>query len=213
MRLALEMGRGADAVKVAEEYTKRRSAWTPDYSLPDPRIYVLQTKYRAGAIAREQMQAERARWLADEAKRTPGDEGASIDRGMAWLLAYAEMAVTKDDAKEALDALSKLGPIPSTFDRGLDGDDAVGTTYLLAGAAGDAVPYLKRAAGTCLALDRPLAHMHAALHLGQALEAVGDRGGACSAYGRILTSWGSAKLRSVSLEEAKTRSEALRCDR
>jgi TolA-binding protein len=90
-------------------------------------------------------------------------------------------------------------------------DDAFGMTYLLAGKVDEALPYLERAARSCSALDHPLTQTAAHLHLGTALEARGDRPGACAAYRTVLERWGAAKPRSVSAEAARARSRALGC--
>jgi serine/threonine-protein kinase len=82
--------------------------------------------------------------------------------------------------------------------------------YVLAGRAADALPYLRRGAATCLALDEPIEHTRAHYFLGQALEATGDTAGACTAYGVVVARWGSAPS-SVTLEKARARVRALGC--
>jgi hypothetical protein len=55
--------------------------------------------------------------------------------------------------------------------------------------------------------------MRAHVQLGEALEKTGDAAGACSAYAVVLARWKDAKPRSISLEKAKERTQALMCSR
>jgi hypothetical protein len=64
---------------------------------------------------------------------------------------------------------------------------------------------------SCYALMAPLVHTRATYHLGQALEASGDREGACAAYASVLARWGKAQPASVTAAKASERSRDLRC--
>jgi serine/threonine-protein kinase len=57
----------------------------------------------------------------------------------------------------------------------------------------------------------PFVHTRAHQWLGEALEANGDRGGACAAYAVVLARWGSATLPSVTARKARGRVAALGC--
>ena len=213
MQLALEMGRKDAAAKLAADYVKRRAAWTPDDFREDPTIFALETRYRAGALARDAMGRERAEWLKHEAER-PGRMGQVATgggAGLSWFLAYAATAVDPEDGRAALEAQPRYLPLPDVLARDDTMDDAFGMTYLLAGKVDAALPYLQRAARSCSALDHPLTQTAAHLHLGTALEARGDRPAACAAYRTVLERWGSAKPRSVSADAARARSRALGC--
>ena len=131
--------------------------------------------------------------------------------GLSWFLAYAATAVDAEDARAALEAMPRYLPLPDVLARDDTMDDAFGTTYLLAGKVDLALPYLQRAARSCSALDHPLTQTAAHLHLGTALEALGDRPAACAAYRTVLERWGSAKPRSVSADAARARARALGC--
>jgi serine/threonine-protein kinase len=80
---------------------------------------------------------------------------------------------------------------------------------------------LRRGAAACAILgfvdegelSVPVEYMHAHLWLGQALEAKGDKAGACAAYGVVMDRWKDAKPRSVTLEKAKDRSRVMGCPR
>ena len=72
--------------------------------------------------------------------------------------------------------------------------------------------YLRRAVAACADFESPLAHTRAALELGLALEATGEKG-ACDAYKRVLSRWGDAKPGSVTAEKARERAKALACVR
>jgi serine/threonine-protein kinase len=213
MLLLLETGKQAEAAKLADEYLKRRAAWTPDDFREDPTIYALATKYRAGAMPREAMAQQRAQWLQRELDR-PGRIGQlpGDNKGEAWVLAYASPAVTSQDAREALDVLPKFEPLPDDLVRTTVVDDPIGQTYALAGKEEEGLAYLARAAATCGAVDHPIAHTWANFHLGLAREARGDRLGACSAYRVVLDRWGKAKPRSVTADAARARTKAIACN-
>jgi serine/threonine-protein kinase len=56
-------------------------------------------------------------------------------------------------------------------------------------------------------------HVRTHLWLGQAKEQKGDKAGACAAYCVALDSWGKAKPRSVTADQAPARAKALGCER
>jgi serine/threonine-protein kinase len=124
--------------------------------------------------------------------------------------AYAEAVSDEHDAREAIEVLPQYVPIVDPLTRNADDDDALGNTYLLAGKAEDAKRFLERATRSCRALDLPLSHTHAHLHLGETLERLGDAKGACEAYAVVLARWG-AEPRSVSASLARDRSAKLGC--
>jgi hypothetical protein len=53
--------------------------------------------------------------------------------------------------------------------------------------------------------------MWASVSLGEAYEKLGKNREACDAYGLVTSAWGEAKPKSVSLEAAKARRQALGC--
>ena len=135
------------------------------------------------------------------------------------LLVDAEYAETPAEAKAALPTDAPLSLQPGDLhDHALD----FGRLLFLAGRVDEAVPILEKETHRCqtipgaLTLDlthmtATLNHMHAQLLLGEALEARGDKGGACHAYGVVQSRWKEAKPRSVTLEKAKERAHALGC--
>jgi serine/threonine-protein kinase len=89
---------------------------------------------------------------------------------------------------------------------------AAGLTFLLGGRVDEAAALLSRPTKSCRALAFPLEHTRAHEWLGRALEAKGDKKGACSAYKVVLDRWGNADLRSVTAEKAKIHATELGCD-
>jgi serine/threonine-protein kinase len=138
--------------------------------------------------------------------------------GILWAFGFAGPASTPDEARAALDLLPQYAPLTpyvATFwlvlgEVGLP-DASAGHAYLLAGKPGDAVPYLRRAAAACADFDDVLTHMRAVLELGQALQATGDKDGACAAYRKVIARWGSAKPRSVTAEAARAGMKSVGC--
>jgi serine/threonine protein kinase len=206
----VEMGDVARAVRVAETFRSRRDAWVAtraygDSALNNALPELLAMSRRGGAISREAFDAKRSDWLRD-AKAS----GSPLWARELWVPAYAAPAETKEEALSALAALPAFAPLPPARDLTM-ADAATGKVYLLADRAADALPYLRRAAVTCLALDEPVAHTRAHWLLGQALEASGDVAGACAAYDVVEQRWGAAIPRSVTGQKARARSRALGC--
>jgi serine/threonine-protein kinase len=212
MFLALETGRPAEAARVADAFLAKRAGWTRDLYYPDRKMLPLEVKYAAGALSQPEMAAARETWFAAEAARSTPFGGLTM-RGFAWALAYRVSARSAADATDALARLPQLSPLPDPLLRTVEIDDAIGVVYLRAGRAGEALPYLKRAGGSCFALDWPIPHRTSLLHLGEALETTGDRAGACSAYTRLVSLWGHARPRSTSAEAARAAVARLRCMR
>jgi serine/threonine-protein kinase len=203
-----ETGRDKEAGRVAEAMLTRRDAWTRPFGgdiWGDPTLVLAAAKRRAGTISSEQLDAERAAFIRAWKKTIPDDvEGAE------WLTAYAFIATTAAEAKQALAVapdLAQLGhllihaPQPAH----------VGRVYLLAGRPEEALPFLKRAAAHCGALNDPMQHTQSTYHLGEALAATGDKAGACAAFKVVQGRWGKAP-ESRTARAAAAKARALRCD-
>jgi serine/threonine-protein kinase len=119
-------------------------------------------------------------------------------------------AVTKDQALAALAALAQFGGLPA-FTPTIPGASYTGHVSLLADHLDDAIPALRRGASSCTVLGETIANTRAWMDLGTALEARGDKEGACEAYRTVLGRWGHAKPRSVTADEARTHASALGC--
>jgi serine/threonine-protein kinase len=97
---------------------------------------------------------------------------------------------------------------------GTHGDEVFFAMELIAGgtrAIDDALPYLQRAARSCVALEVPFEHTQVQLVLGQALAARGRRDEACAALGVVLARWGHARPRSVTADRARELAQSLGC--
>ena len=104
---------------------------------------------------------------------------------------------------------------PSSFDGvrrfvpNIPAQALVGHAYHRADRLDEAVVALARAHGT--ALFDPFGNTRGWLDLGTALEATGNRDGACHAYQVVIDRWGHASPRSISAERARVRTAALAC--
>jgi len=172
---------------------------------PLPRMYSVQL--HAGELTQAAFEAKRRAWLDLWRKKTSGAYASFL-----WIFAYAEPAETHDEATLALAALPDYAPIPPFAPQSI-ATAIVGETYWLADRPEDALPLLRRAAASCIALMEPVGHTRVQLVLGQALEARGDHEGACDAYGVVLQRWGHAKPASITAAKARERSLALGCKR
>ncbi|HEY2515780.1 MAG TPA: serine/threonine-protein kinase [Polyangiaceae bacterium] len=210
VQLDEEEGRAADAATVAGSFLDRRESWTRDTRADDWEIAKDVTMRmndalrRAGSISAAEFAARRQLWQGRWAQ-------TKVAR-YAWFPAYLYWVASKDEAREALDAVPPEGLPP--FRPFVYAEASLGRAHLLVNDAPSAIPFLEKAARGCFALEDPFTTVRAHLWLGQAHEQLGTEGdhdAACRAYGFVLAHWGASKPRSVSAEEAKKRSLALHC--
>jgi hypothetical protein len=89
--------------------------------------------------------------------------------------------------------------------------EAIGRTYLFAGNAKAALPFLQAAAHSCATRRFPFAIVRARYLLGVAREQLGDQKGACTAFGTVLKVWGRATPRSHTADLARLHQKTLGC--
>ena len=200
-----EVGDIAGLEHVANDFARQRDAWRQS-GYYDHSLTSWTTRYRAGTISRSTFTEHRDAWLEHETARPM----LVAARGTRWIMAFAEPTVTEADAVEAVSQLPNYMPMADSTTRTPDFDDAIGFTFLLAGRTDEAIHYLRRAASSCAALDQPIAHTVASLHLGQAFEKQRDLGAACAAYEVVVTRWGHSP-KSATARTARNRFAALHC--
>jgi serine/threonine-protein kinase len=213
VQILLETGRTVEAGRMAMDFLARQEALEPDPRAEDFAVagdvtpLMLATAARAGLMRREELTNGRAAWLARwERKVVPKY------KPYLWLQAYAAVTETPDDAREALEMLPKYSPIPP-FRPETPSWMGIGPAYWLGGRAEDALSWLEKATKICNGLSFPVEHTRAHAWLGQALEARGDKEGACAAYRVVVERWGEAKRRSVTASMVQSRMKALSCRR
>jgi len=159
------------------------------------------TLFRAKSMSRESFIEKRDTWARAHAS----------DEAQARVVAnYACGVETPEEARDALGLFPNVAPPRVITDR--DASLAMfGKLYALAGSLDVAIPLLQRTVKSCYALMMPLVHTRSTYYLGQALEASGDRDGACNAYASVLARWGNAKPPSVTAGKARERARTLRC--
>jgi serine/threonine protein kinase/tetratricopeptide (TPR) repeat protein len=203
-----ETGRAKDAGRVADAMLTRRDAWTRVLGgniWDDPTLMLAAVKRRAGMLSSEQFEEQRAAFIRAWKKTIP-DEA----EGAEWLMAYAAIASTAAEAKQALAVAPDLARLQHLLIRSSQLKH-IGRLYLLAGRAEEALPLLKSAAASCGVLDDPIRHTQGTYHLGQALAATGDKAGACAAFKVVQGRWGKA-TESRTARAAAAEAKALRCD-
>lgn len=209
----LESGRPAEAARRARSFLERQDAWVEepradDFALlRDPTPRLLLAERRGGMLTPAEFEQRRSAWVAAWQQRVP-----AVMRPFVWLHGYATAVETRQDAERALTEQPTFGPIPSFTPYSL-GDAYVGTTFFLAGRTAEALPYLQRAARSCLAIESPFEHTQVQLLLGQALGQAGRHDEACAAYGVVLSRWGNARPRSVTADRARALAAAEGCAR
>ena len=204
-----EEGNTSKAILTAEDFLKRSPAWLPD-NPGGARPIVLDTLHRAGRISEDDFAAKRDAWIREErAKYAP------FHANEAWIDFYARVAHTPADATAALDALPRFSPLPppETSSEQTWVEEPMGRVYLLAGRIDEAVDHLRRATAGCAQIGGQYVSVPAHEELGEALEAKGDKEGACTEYAAVLARWGSARPRSVTADKARARARALGCNK
>jgi serine/threonine-protein kinase len=211
VRVAEESGQAALGRDVASSYLARKDAWSPPHRVDDVSILLdpvpamLGVLARAGKLPGAERSAQLADWMrAWKAKTSPAYQAT------LWLAGWAMPATTRDEGLAALDALTQVGA-PPIFVPTYPTRAALGHVYLLAGRVDDALGPLREGAATCTVARESLANTRGWHDLGLALEAKGDRTGACQAYGVVLSRWGHAKPRSLTADDARTHAHALGC--
>ena len=112
--------------------------------------------------------------------------------------------------RAALAALPKFAPLPPFLPQTLS-VASIGQASLLAGDLDGALPYLRKASASCMAMYRPIANTRAYAGLGDVLLAKKDRAGACGAYQVVLDRWGNER-RSVTAQAVRARRSQMRCE-
>jgi len=200
-----QVGDDKRAVALADAYMKRLPALT---TLDEPvalRNVVLRLRHTAHAISDAEFRTTREAWSREVSEQLPQQFANNV-----WFQFWAEPAATPQEAKEALDALSRYSPLPP-YEGIIYHERVMGQVLLLAGRVDEAIPHLQRAQHACFTPDYLPSHQLSAELLGEALESKGERDGACAAYGEVLVRWGNAKPRSVTADKARAHMKALGC--
>jgi tetratricopeptide (TPR) repeat protein len=192
---SLEVGDEREAAAMASDYQQRAEAWmrasspTPLYGT-DSTVLMLRVRERAGELSAAAYALQRDAWVRRMA--------STASRSSIWEAAFAIPAMSHEDALAALQA------VPESVWREAS-PAALGKVLLLADRLGDALRPLKMATAMCFPFNAPIESTRAFLDYGHALEAMGDDAGACEAYQRVLSRWGSARPSSQTASDARTR--------
>ncbi len=200
---------GAGAVAAAQAYLERKRALPPgaptsDSLARDSTPTMLKMLERAGVLTSEVADARRAAWVSEWTARAGPSRASSI-----WVEAYARPAETETEAAAALAVMP--ADAAKLLSGGLLESEAIGRTYLFAGNAKAALPFLERAAAGCMTRRFPFAIVRARYLLGVAREQLGDQKGACTAFGTVLKVWGRATPRSHTADLARLHEKTLGC--
>jgi eukaryotic-like serine/threonine-protein kinase len=203
-----ETGQRERAVAVAEKYLAVSSSLVKDPLEGDPSIAFHALLYRAGKLNEETYRARRDVWVKEQLERLRRQQATESSPFQVWLDAYADPTRTREQARDALDAMAGFGAIPPWTQRSL-APASIGKVYALVGRAEDALAMLRPATASCVVLTRPIAHTQTHYYLGMALETKGDVAGARLAYQKIIDRWGKAEPPSTTAQKAQERLDAL----
>jgi serine/threonine-protein kinase len=203
---AREAGDDATAREASMRFVDRVGAWTAEAPLERLMpIAVLTTARVTGGLTREQFVARRdAIVRAVEAQLPSG-----LNDYRLWLHGYAMGVETPEDARAALEALSRYSPLPVPAAVSSAGAAIIGFVRMRAGDDAGAIPWLRRGASTCYMMNAVTLAMDARVELAKALAATGARDEARTLYRSILDRWGLAKPRSRTAERARIGLNAL----
>jgi tetratricopeptide (TPR) repeat protein/predicted Ser/Thr protein kinase len=209
-QIGFETGRARDATAAAEDYLERADAWHLEgWGFDDDRLAMLSVERASGSLSSTAFAAQRDAWL-EKARAIDGWRSKG-NQGTFWLNAYGSFLDPQDVATALPSLQAYQADLDTLFNHTTGNDLGIGRAYLLGGRVDDAIPYLTRAASSCLALREPIAHTQAHYWLGQAHEKKNDAAGACAAYRVVLDRWGHAKPRSVTADQARERARVLGC--
>ncbi|MCA9624985.1 MAG: hypothetical protein KC731_38435, partial [Myxococcales bacterium] len=160
----------------------------------DPTMEMWRIRADAGEVDDRELAAAQGAWLERWRER-------SGDATSVWLSGVLRPVRAAAEAKDALAKRPRSISWHQAF-RDPDTMAVLGRAELLAGDVDLATTTLRRAASDCRILESPISVTRASLLLGRALEAKGDRAGACEAYERVVARWATSP-------ESRTRREAL----
>ncbi|WP_394823936.1 protein kinase domain-containing protein [Pendulispora albinea] len=203
-----ETGRRARAVPIAEQFFRRRDAWTEGFwSSTALEPIVLATLVEGGTISRERWSELTSAW----------EKRAAPFLSRTWGLRWGSVEWSRAVAVDAWKTRPPPGPAAGSLEQPMSlrslSDILEGHAALMAGEYAQAIQLLEPATKSCDDLEEPFASTRGHLWLGRAREGLGDRAGACAAYADVVKRWGDAKPRSSTAEEAKRRQRALGCAR
>ena len=221
-----EEGDAVKAAAVGDEFLRKMMAWNHNgpteynhwpHGGPGSRgrIAALEAVRSGHRVSVAQARAMREDWMKEWRQF---QRGPTANDTWPWFFAWP--ARTRDDAKEALEALPAFLPLPPDVLHHTWGRGQLGRVYALAGDADRAIPPLRLATAVCgdppTSGDIPgiaveIETLRLRLLLGQMLEQKADTAGACEQYAAILERWGNAKPRSVTADQARARSKAIGC--
>jgi serine/threonine-protein kinase len=211
IELARETGDMEEARRAADGLLRRLGSWLSDARADDVSIsrelepYLLDVLVETGGMTAAERAERLRRW--EDAWRL---RSMPAYHPYLWLQGRGGLVRDEPSAREALATLPP-GGVPPLYALFYRPDEGLGRMYLLTGDPRRALPYLRRAAEGCSALEDAWTYVRASIPLGQALEATGDREGACRAYQRVVSRWGKATPRSVSAARARELSAKLGC--
>jgi hypothetical protein len=163
-----------------------------------------------GKMSREERATRREAWVARWRALA-----APFYHRYIWVAAYGSLVHDAEEAREAEAARPAEGepPFDPVWSLGADNPwHGLGRMHLARGRPEVAVRHLERAACGCDAGACVTCAIRAAVPLGEALLATGDRPGACRAWASVLARWGTAVRRSVSAKRARELAANAKCD-
>ncbi|MDI3288936.1 serine/threonine-protein kinase [Polyangium sp. 15x6] len=205
--LLMELGRTADAGRVAQDFLARQTASLRSATMdcivdPEPSFYA--AAHRAGLLSEAERASHRESWI-----RRCVQEG---DAAGAWYGGYALPVTTPDEAHEALAAMPRSSlPEGIPYYRAQSAAALRGKVRFLAGDMDGALPDLVEASSHCGMLLDPVHYLQNQHRLGVAREMRGEKDLACEAYRAVLSRWGESKD-SITARDAARRAKALGCE-
>ena len=218
VELLTETGRTTEAAEVAEQFLRRRDAWTEGFSITTPyEPAMFGVLLREGKISHERWVELTEAWEKNALSILSKQQAWGLRWGAALNPFYWQ---DESDARELAAAAWRVRPPPLPQGRsheqplslGLLADAFQGRIALTTGRDdAEAALLFEPIAQSCHVLEQPFAIVRAHQWMGEAKERLGDNDAACKEYGIVLERWGEAKPRSITATAARKRSDALGC--
>jgi tetratricopeptide (TPR) repeat protein len=203
-----EAGQKDRAIQTAEGFLSMAASLGRDPLELDPTIAFSGVLLREGRLSAASFEQIRATWSKAQLDRLKQQEATRSSPFQVWLDGYGALAHDKASAEAALANQGDFGSVPTWVQRSA-ALFTLGKVQALAEHYEDALPYLRNAAASCVALTKPIAQTHAQYFLAVTLEHQGDVDGARAAYQVVVDRWGNSTPASVTAEAAKKALERL----
>lgn len=209
----IESGNPQSAARLAEEYFKKRQAWSPGARHLGVLVGDRYQEYRLLAVLKSESKVPAntlESWTTELDNRMAKRAFAPERRELLKLGFQPQSVLSSAQTDLRTWPFEKLHSLQSYAETGPPID---GLFLLGLGREKDAIESLRSYSQACHHVTSPYWHARSLMYYGLALEKVGDKENACKSYQKLIEQWGKAKPKSVTVDETKKRMQNLSCDK